>query len=129
MPVLFFASALRNLLRNKLQSFINIVSLALGLAVFAFAFLYVKQQLGYDRGWPDAERIHRLIVESRGLTGTADAKYTAVDARVWPSVVEHFANEIDTAVRVKSIYATIKDASPPRGIELFFVDAAFSEIF
>jgi putative ABC transport system permease protein len=126
---LFLIPAFRNLRRHKLQSFINLVSLALGLAVFAFAFLYVKQQLSYDRGWPDAERIHRLIVESRGLPGTADAKSTAVDARVWPSVVEHFANEIDTAVRVKSIYATIKDASPPRVIDLFFVDAAFSELF
>jgi putative ABC transport system permease protein len=126
---LFLIPAFRNLLRHKLQSFINLVSLALGLAVFAFAFLFVKQQLSYDRGWPDADRIHRLIVESRGLPGTADAKSTAVDARVWPSVVEHFANEIDTAVRVKSMYATIKDASPPRGINLFFVDAAFSELF
>ncbi|MES2605036.1 MAG: FtsX-like permease family protein, partial [Pseudomonadota bacterium] len=126
---LFLIPAFRNLLRHKLQSFINIVSLALGLAVFAFAFLYVKQQLSYDRGWPDAERIHRLIVEQRGIPGTADDKYATVDARVWPSIVEHFANEIDTAVRVNSMYASIKDASPPRGIALSFVDAAFSQLF
>ncbi len=126
---LYIIPAIRNLLRHKLQPLINIISLALGLAVFAFAFLYVKQQLSYDRGWPDAERIHRLIVEQRGIPGTADDKYATVDAGVWPSIVEHFANDIDTAVRVNSFYASIKDASPPRGINLFFVDAAFSELF
>ena len=53
MSRLFFVSAFRNLLRHKVQSLINMASLAIGLTVFGFTFIYVKQQLSYDRAWPD----------------------------------------------------------------------------
>lgn len=84
MAGLFLRTALRNLLRHKVQSLINIGSLALGLTVFGFAFLYVKQELSYDRGWPDTDRVHRLLVERRGLPGSTDGLFASVDAQVWP---------------------------------------------
>jgi len=40
----YLAAALRNMVRNKLQTFLNVTSLALGLAAALLAFLYVRQE-------------------------------------------------------------------------------------
>ncbi len=46
----YFKTALRNLLRFKVYSFINVAGLALGLASFLMIFLYVQNELSFDRG-------------------------------------------------------------------------------
>ncbi len=45
----YFKTAIRNLLRNKVYSFINIAGLSLGLACCLLIFLYSKDELSYDR--------------------------------------------------------------------------------
>jgi putative ABC transport system permease protein len=50
----------RNLIRNKLSSSINIGGLAIGLACVILIGVYVKDELGYDRFFPDAARIYRV---------------------------------------------------------------------
>jgi putative ABC transport system permease protein len=52
--------AWRNLLKNKLYSFINIFGLAIGLTCFLLISLYVLDELSYDRYFKDAERIYRI---------------------------------------------------------------------
>ena len=52
--------AWRNLLKNKLYSFINIFGLAVGLTCFLLITLYVVDELSYDRQFKDAERIFRI---------------------------------------------------------------------
>jgi putative ABC transport system permease protein len=54
--------ALRNLVRHKLYSFINIAGLAVGLACAIFIILFVRDQLSYDRWIPDTENLYRLEV-------------------------------------------------------------------
>ncbi len=50
----------RNLNRNKVSSAINIGGLTIGLACVILIGLYVKDELGYDRFFPDAARIYRV---------------------------------------------------------------------
>jgi putative ABC transport system permease protein len=52
--------AWRNLVRNKVSSIINISGLAIGLACVMLIGLYVKDELGYDRIFKDANRIYRV---------------------------------------------------------------------
>ncbi|AFK03712.1 protein of unknown function DUF214 [Emticicia oligotrophica DSM 17448] len=52
--------AWRNILKNKLYSFINIFGLAIGLTCFLLITLYVVDELSYDRQFKDAERIYRI---------------------------------------------------------------------
>ncbi len=51
---------LRNLTRNKVSSIINISGLAIGLACVLLIGMYVKDELGYDRFFNDANRIYRV---------------------------------------------------------------------
>lgn len=56
----YFSVALRNLLRNKGFSFINIFGLAIGLATCLLIMVYVMDELGYDRFNRNADRIYRI---------------------------------------------------------------------
>jgi putative ABC transport system permease protein len=53
--------AARNLLKFKAHSFINIAGLAIGMACFILIFIYVKDELGYDRYHQKAAQIYRLV--------------------------------------------------------------------
>lgn len=56
----YFKIALRNIARNKLYSFINIFGLAVGITACVLIFLYVKDELSYDKHHADHERIFRV---------------------------------------------------------------------
>lgn len=128
----FLITAFRNVWRSKIHSLINIVSLTTGLTVFAFAFVYVKNELSYDRGWPEAERIHRLTLEQKGLPGNPDGTFNTVVARAYPSIKEYFADEFDAITRAYafSVQMVQEDGKPePFSRGLTFVDPAYADIF
>ena len=52
--------ALRNLVRHKLYSFINIAGLTVGLTCAIFILLFVRDQLSYDRWIPGTQNLYRL---------------------------------------------------------------------
>jgi putative ABC transport system permease protein len=63
--------ALRNLLRNKVYSFINILGLAIGVSACLVIFLLVSFELSFDNFHPDRERIYRVtsgFIEEDGST-------------------------------------------------------------
>jgi len=58
----YLKTAIRNLRRNKVFSAINIAGLATGLCGSIFIFLWVQDELSFDRGNPQAEDIFRVTV-------------------------------------------------------------------
>jgi len=62
--------AWRNLLRNRLFSFINVAGMTLGVVVCFFAWLYVSFELSYDTQNEQAARIYRLVTDIETATGT-----------------------------------------------------------
>ncbi len=61
----FFKVAIRNLFRQKVYSFINILGLAISMTACLLIVLYVKHELSYDSFFPNADRIHKLGLERR----------------------------------------------------------------
>ncbi|WP_226998995.1 hypothetical protein [Flavisolibacter tropicus] len=57
--------ALRNLIKNKAFSIINITGLACGLACFLLIAIYVLDEISYDRFNQNAERIYRINSDIR----------------------------------------------------------------
>ena len=129
MSAYFLFGILRNLWRSKLNSLINIASLALGLAVFAFAFLYVKKELSYDRSWPDAQNIYRLVVDQRGVPGSPDGSFTSVNTRAYAALVENYQGHIERIA--KAYTATVKPAGTPSSnyVNMAVADPVFIELF
>lgn len=61
----YFKTAFRNLLKNKFYTSINIIGLSAGLATCLLIFLYVTDELSYDKYNINAERIFRVNNEVR----------------------------------------------------------------
>ena len=56
----YFKIAWRNMWKNKLFSFINIFGLAIGITCCILIFLYVQNELSYDRYNEKIDRIYRV---------------------------------------------------------------------
>jgi putative ABC transport system permease protein len=56
----YFITAIRNMLRQKGYSFINIMGLAIGIACCLLIVLYVGFEMSYDSYHQDADRIYRI---------------------------------------------------------------------
>jgi putative ABC transport system permease protein len=73
----FFKTALRNIRRQKVFSFINISGLALSLIAVWLIALFIADELSYDRYHKKADRIYRLVSHGQwadnkfDITGTS----------------------------------------------------------
>jgi len=56
-----FKTALRNLLKSKTSSAINIIGLTIGLSVVIIISIFIKNELSYDSFNKNADRIYRII--------------------------------------------------------------------
>jgi putative ABC transport system permease protein len=57
----FFKIALRQLMKQKMYSAIKICGFAIGIAACLLIALFIRQELSYDRRYPDASRIYRIV--------------------------------------------------------------------
>lgn len=57
--------AVRNLLKRKSYTFINVFGLATGMAVCLLIVLFIKSELGYDAFHSKADRIYRVALERK----------------------------------------------------------------
>lgn len=62
----YFKSGWRNLVRHKIYSAIKIGGFATGIASCLLITLFVNQELSYDRHYPDASRIYRVVEQYQG---------------------------------------------------------------
>jgi putative ABC transport system permease protein len=56
----YWITALRNLFRNKLFTFINFIGLSISIAVFLALTGYVRYQFSFDKFYEDGDRIYRI---------------------------------------------------------------------
>ncbi len=56
----YLTTALRNIVRHKLYSFINLCGLTVGLACAIFILLFLRDELSYDKWIADSQNIYRV---------------------------------------------------------------------
>lgn len=69
--------AIKNLIKSRVYSLISISSLSIGLAVVILLFLYVFQELSYDRFNENSNNIYRLCQEEHPYQAPGAAKLAA----------------------------------------------------
>lgn len=89
--------ALRNLLKNKTFSIINITGLAIGLACFLLIALFVLDELSYDKYNDKADRIYR--VNARIKFGGADQS-NPLSSDMMGEVLKKDYPEVEDYVRI-----------------------------
>ncbi len=119
--------AMRNLFRNRLYSAINIFGLAIGMAACLMIFLWVQDELSYDKFHQNAENIYRVErkVDFRDIHGQAPITSGAYGT----ALVQDYP-EIEKFVRLDKDEISIKDQRNIfRRQELIFADNSLLEIF
>jgi putative ABC transport system permease protein len=93
----YFKTALRSLLKNKGFTFINILGLALGLAICLLITFYVVDELSYDRYNTKHERIYRVNTDLKFSGTLTEYAITAIPVA---NVLKTKCPEVETAVRI-----------------------------
>ncbi|MBS1665147.1 MAG: ABC transporter permease [Bacteroidetes bacterium] len=120
--------ALRSLRKNKIYSSINIIGLAVGLAVFWLMALYITDELTFDRFWTNSPRIYRVAQSAEWSSGSFHLAITAPPfgptlKKDYPEV-EEFAR-IDPEGGGTLLYSDKKITAG----DIFFTDNSFLTIF
>ncbi len=123
----------RSFWRYRLYSLLNVLGLAMALAVAMLIFLYVKKEVSYDRHFENAERIYRVV----------NYAYSTERERNWangpPLLAEEiikFIPEIKNVTRMRPVQEVVLDYTPDSLTSIshvesggFFVDSGFLDIF
>lgn len=122
----YLTVAVRNLLKQKGYTFINVTGLAVGIACCILILLYVQHELSYDRFHEKADRIYRVAQEQRFGT----VQQVAVQAGpVGPALAADFA-EIETAARININQCVVRygDRIFPKE-KIVFTDSTIFDVF
>ena len=122
--------ALRNLWRNRGYAAINILGLALGLATSIFIFLYVFNELSFDRFHEKSDRIYKVWVSGKMPTGEM---HDAVTAGPMAAALLADYPEIEQVVRIKQEGGWLVRSGDRKFNEtdrdFMFVDSTFFDVF
>ena len=125
----YFKIALRNVLKNKVYSFINIIGLAIGLAGFILISILIKNELGYENFNKKIDRIYR-VVEIQNQNGIGKLNVAVTMGPLSPALKNYFP-EIESSARLKpmpSVFCKIGSESFYED-ELSFADPSVFDIF
>ena len=129
MVINYFKIAWRNLLKNKLFSFINIFGLSIGLSTCFLLVLYINDELSYDKHHEDADRMFRVALD------TENEKWAGTPGVMARGLKNDFP-EIEEVTRVLNFPNTgnLLLKNEERNVQIyepkgFYVDSTFFEIF
>lgn len=118
--------AIRNLLRQKGFSFINIFGLALGISCTALIGMWVNDELSYDRFHDDYERIYRITATLPELK-----VHAAVSSAPLALALKNEIPEIDDAVRISNFHRDLIQVGDAKFEEknVIYADSNFFQFF
>jgi len=82
--------SLRSLLKNRLNTGINMLGLAMGIACFLLIGLFIEDELSYDRFYANADRIFRVTVENFNEDGEKVRHWVAASPGFVPLLVQDY---------------------------------------
>jgi len=126
-----FKIAIRNILRNKTFSLINITGLSIGLISFFAISLYVIDEFSYDRFQKNSDRIYRAIINAE-FDGQIK-RWSAVPNKLGPTVAREIP-EIEKMTRVfphnfGDIAFISTETEKFSETNLFYADTGFFDVF
>jgi len=92
--------ALRSLNKNRTYAVINILGLALGLAVAIIVFLFIKDETSYEKHWDGYERVYRTGIKANLMGQTMDAP---VSPSPMANAFRTEFTDVETATRINTI--------------------------
>jgi putative ABC transport system permease protein len=128
----YMKMAVRQLLREKIFSLVNLAGLALGLACVICILLFVKDELSYDQHLSKKQRIFRVI-----QGGDSEEQSSSLPFPTGPTLINDFPGDIEKQVRLFNFQAsTLSIVHEDHGVDIpfnephfFFADSTYFKIF
>lgn len=128
----YFKVAMRNLLRNKTYSLINILGLAIGIACCVLIVLFVTDELSYDRFHTKADRIYRTALDAEMMGQKVQAP---ISPNPLAKAMREELPEVETSSRINPYRAEALVSWKEKDKKFYekqtwaWVDSTFSDIF
>jgi putative ABC transport system permease protein len=120
-------TALRDLKKNKIYSFINVFGLAIGMACCIVIMLFVQDELSYDRFHKNAHQIYRLTVEK--ITPQGKFRHTITRWNTAPSLINDFPEVVDAVRLTKHRWFVIEYGEKRLTTDPVFADPSILSVF
>ncbi|MEJ1963757.1 MAG: ABC transporter permease [Gammaproteobacteria bacterium] len=121
----YLAAAIRNLFRDRAYAAINICGLALGFAAAILIGLFVRDELSYDRAYPDSERTFLLYQYIKG----AQPLTLSVSPPDFARALELDFPEVESATRIFSGGGTLRQQNVEVATGIRRADPDFFRMF
>jgi putative ABC transport system permease protein len=118
--------ALKNFIKHKGYTFINIFGLAIGMAISIFILLWVRDELSFDRFHANSDNIYRVILDE----GKASQKHEAVSPAPLAAAMKEEYPEVLKSTRIlpwRRVLLTFEKKQFKEGCAL--VEADFFDMF
>ncbi|MDQ3072600.1 MAG: ABC transporter permease [Bacteroidota bacterium] len=124
----YFKIALRNILRNRISSVINILGLAVGISACVLIYMYVQNELSYDRHHVKADRIYRVTTDLN--TNGQDDRLALSSYTLAPLLKQNYP-EVEAATRLFPVSKqTVWHGEKVSTLEnVAFADSNFFQVF
>ncbi len=124
-----FKVILRNFIKNKTFSSINIAGLSIGLTSCLLITLYIQHELSYDNFEKNGDRVARVIMEYSFEGSNAVNKGNFTSVRVAPVFQKTFP-EVESAVKMMRTQRIVEYNNKPLNEKRFmYADPTFFDIF
>ena len=125
---LYLLVAIRNLLRQRVSSLVNILGLAIGMTAFILIIQYVRYELSYDDFHAKGERIFR-IQQDRFDKGVLSTQWAAGSPAVGQALHEDFP-EVENFTRFQIWNGVFSQGEKKfREEKVFIADTSFFRVF
>jgi putative ABC transport system permease protein len=124
----YFTTAVRNLFRNKIYSFINILGLSLGLACAMLIILYIKDETSFDRFHANVNNIYRIATEEVAPDGSIKNKMGITGIFQGPRFTANVP-AIKSFSRYVESYRDMQTGTEVQSQQIFSVDSNFLSMF
>jgi putative ABC transport system permease protein len=120
--------SIRNILKHKSLSLINILGLAFGLAASLLIMMHVSHEYSYDRNWEKADQIYRISYD-RYQNGNLSFK-SARTLRGMSTVLKEKVPEVLASTEISSDVVTVyNENNQIQDIRMFIADTTFFSVF
>jgi len=124
----YIKTAVRGITKNKFHALLNILGLAIGFSAFIFIFMYVSNELAYDKYHQKADRIYR-IESDFNISGSHD-QFAIVPIPMAPALAIEYP-EIESFCRFNDVGNSLFRYGEKEFYEeaFYFVDSTVFDIF
>jgi len=124
----YLTITLRSLGKQRGYAFINVFGLAVGIAFCALIFLYVRDELTFDRFHERADRIYRVIQQEHRPDGSVENEWTWQPMPLAPALKDDLP-EVEQAVRLFEQEPLIRYGDQTFEESVLFADPSLFEVF